>query len=931
MTPRRRTLLRGIIEWRFAKGCDRRWTMDARCTGFTVFGLLACLGTAQARHIESWPDDKLSRFSDLVVVAREISTFDAPRDIGNKLPKDDFLKPVLTTLEVLHVLKGTYTDRKLVVLHNRLDLRGRMLMNGPILVEFNTSETYVLFLKLRPGGHYYEPVPKFDSGLSQKRAAKYSAPNTSTVEKLWSDLSNKDAITVYKAIRGLVSSRSKAMSLFEQRVKPIRHVDGNRLDELLHNLNSDKFRVRQQAAKELEALGQAAEPALRRALAAPSSEEVRQRASRLLSQLASEQWRGSRVLEILESMNDPEARRLLTSLAHGAPRARLTTEAQAALDRLAKAPSPAADEAVFRVLLEDYKAYGLPMPPADSTLALLPSPSSTKIDGVWRSDMHVVLLLKQASPKKPARYWIGCDEGRQWYRTEFRPVAPKRASLDNTVSVPGDLRGRGYPTYPDLALAIQCFARGWDELAAPLLVRSREPPPEKLRSRNPPRPAHDRAALAELAWNHYCNQFVERTTERKAIVAQMKKLLASPHELNTPAHKNIVADMEKTLGEVKTAPGSLEAAVEALLDFKDTDSTWPGAGWGDFRNYAHWHPNYKKLRDAGLLAVPVLIQHINDYRLTRTMATKKGRYTWHIRIADVAARLLNGLVSEPFTYDFLEEEGRGRSLDRRHVEAWWKEVRGQKELDFLLNGVYRQSERTTRPEPNEAVLHVLGARFPQELVKLFEQEFRNGKADDTWFTTLLESTAPKEMKAGLFIAAAQSKDEWNQILALRALTRMKHPEATPLVIKALDAQPKTPEETYWFSNIRNFAQIVTWSNDERAWDGLLKTARRVDVGQRMEILGYAGHQKKKLAIRFLRSFLDDSEIRDRSSSKLFEGFCAAHEFQRIAVRDYAAMLLAETLGIEVEPSPTWKEEDWRKLRERVAAAKAKREDKDSRQ
>jgi hypothetical protein len=426
------------------------------------------------------------------------------------------------------------------------------------------------------------------------------------------------------------------------------------------------------------------------------SEEVRRRAGQLLNQLASEQWRGSRVIEIMESMNDPEARRLLTALARGAPQARLTVEAQAALDRLAKAPSTAADPAVLRVLLDDYKAYGLPMPPLYAKLAL-------------RSDTHLVLLLEEAGAKKPAIYWIGCDEGPQWYRIEFRPVAPKRASLDKTGPVAGDFRSRGFPTYPDLALAIQSFARGWEELAVPLLVRSRQPPAEDSRSRQKPRPADDRAALAELAWNHYCNQFVERNTERKAIVAQMKKLLAGPHGLNTPAHRNIVADMETTLVEVKTAPGSLEETVEALLDFKDLHGTWGGTGWRD-RYYSAWNPNYKKLRDQGLVAVPVLMKHVNDYRLTRTMAKKNdGRYTWHIRIADVVAQLLSGLVSEPFTYDFLEKEGRGMSPDRAHVEAWWKEVRGQRELDFLLNSVYRQGERTTRQEPNETVLHVLRA------------------------------------------------------------------------------------------------------------------------------------------------------------------------------------------------------------------------------
>jgi hypothetical protein len=878
-----------------------------------VFAVLVCLGPAQARQIESWPDDKLSRFSDLVVVVREISTFDAPRDIAAKLPKDDFLKPVLTTVEVLHVLKGTHTGRKLVILHNRLDLRGRRLLNGPILVEFYPSQAYVLFLKLRPDGQYV-PVSEFDSGLSQKRAGQYANPTTSSVDKLWSDLTNKDAITVYKAIRGLVSSRGKALPFFEQRIRPVPRADANRLDELLRSLNSDKFRVRQEAMKELEVLGQAAEPALRRALAQPSSEEVRRRAGRLLNQLASEQWRGWRVIEILESMNDPEARRLLTGLARGAPQARLTIEAQATLDRLAKVPSTAADPVVLRVLLEDYKAYGLPMPPVDAKLALL------------HRDMHLALLLKQATPKKPAVYWIGCDEGPQWYRIEFRPVAPKRASLDKTVPMPGDLRSRGFPTYPDLALAIQCFARGWDELATPLLVRSRQPPAEDSQSRQRPRPADDRAALAELAWNHYCNQFVETKTERQSILALMKKLLAGPHGLNTPVHRNIVADMEKTLVEVKTAPGSLEETVEALLDFKDLHGSWAGTGWRD-RYYSAWNPNYKKIRDQGLVAVPVLMKHVDDYRLTRTMAKKNdGRYTWHIRIADVVAQLLNGLVPEPFTYDFLEKEGRGMSLDRAPVEAWWKEVRAQKELDFLLNSVYRQGERTTRQEPNETVLHVLGNRFPKEFAELFEREFRKGKADHGWFTALADSKTPAETKARLFIAAAKSKDEWSQVLALRELVPMKHREAVPLLIKILEAQPKTPAEDYWTANIGNFAQIVFDTKDERAWNALLQTARRVDVGQRMEILRAftrcAGGKKDPFAVRFLLALIDDKEIRDADSSKRFGGPSAAFGQKRIAVRDYAAEQLAWVLGIVRDRGPR-SDAEWREFRERVAAEAAK--------
>ena len=48
---------------------------------------------------------------------------------------------------------------------------------------------------------------------------------------------------------------------------------------------------------------------------------MRQRVRRLLNLLTSAQWRRARVIEILENMDPPEARRLLTTLALGAPHA----------------------------------------------------------------------------------------------------------------------------------------------------------------------------------------------------------------------------------------------------------------------------------------------------------------------------------------------------------------------------------------------------------------------------------------------------------------------------------------------------------------------------------------------------------------------------------------------------------------------------------
>ena len=90
---------------------------------------------------------------------------------------------------------------------------------------------------------------------------------------------------------------------------------------------------------------EAAELALRKVLAASPTLETRRRAERLLGRLdpwapPPDRLRVSRAVEALEYIGTREARQLLRTLAHGAPEARLTQEAEAALKRLARRAAP---------------------------------------------------------------------------------------------------------------------------------------------------------------------------------------------------------------------------------------------------------------------------------------------------------------------------------------------------------------------------------------------------------------------------------------------------------------------------------------------------------------------------------------------------------------------------------------------------------------
>jgi hypothetical protein len=101
--------------------------------------------------------------------------------------------------------------------------------------------------------------------------------------------------------------------------------------------------VREEASKALGQAGRSIRPALLKAVQSMPAPEKARRLRELLDATVAvmpppEMLRPTRALEILERLGTPEARRLLQTLAGGNPNARLTTDAAAALRRLAREP-----------------------------------------------------------------------------------------------------------------------------------------------------------------------------------------------------------------------------------------------------------------------------------------------------------------------------------------------------------------------------------------------------------------------------------------------------------------------------------------------------------------------------------------------------------------------------------------------------------------
>src|SRR5262249_25203490 len=102
---------------------------------------------------------------------------------------------------------------------------------------------------------------------------------------------------------------------------------------------------RQKAMKELASLHEVAEVALEAVLEGKPPAELRLRVQQLLDRVKrgdppAERLRALRAVEVLEAVGTAEARQVRRALARGEPRDLLTEQAQSALERLKKSPTP---------------------------------------------------------------------------------------------------------------------------------------------------------------------------------------------------------------------------------------------------------------------------------------------------------------------------------------------------------------------------------------------------------------------------------------------------------------------------------------------------------------------------------------------------------------------------------------------------------------
>ena len=171
------------------------------------------------------------------------------------------------------------------------------------------------------------------------------APNdglkASNQQRLWKDLGSVNSASAFRAVQALTIAGAESVRLLARELHEPSSTDPEMFSQMLRDLDAEQFTVREKTAQALAEGGQPARSALIDYLKERRSPEARRKAEALLEMSKEgeppfEERRVIRSVEVLENIGTSDALHLLEKLAKGASEARLTKEAKASLERLAR-------------------------------------------------------------------------------------------------------------------------------------------------------------------------------------------------------------------------------------------------------------------------------------------------------------------------------------------------------------------------------------------------------------------------------------------------------------------------------------------------------------------------------------------------------------------------------------------------------------------
>jgi len=548
---------------------------------------------------------------------------------------------------------------------------------------------------------------------------------------------------------------------------------------------------------------------------------------------------------------------------------------------LAQPPTAPPPHPTLEGLVREYRRLGLPLAPPDAELVRIPNSWLPRTgfhlgfrvpptDGLLPFDPRTD-SFRELEPKWVADLlWVAA----QCYlngRVEEARILYARALDAIRTPVPGV-----FETHGILATSWQQRVNGWN-LHFTFHVHTVQD------------------ELLQSAYEYWSAGLESPDADRPAMLRGLK--------LTAGRHVSVYADLELTLAPRTSRPGTAEALIDDLTEFRSASRGGFSIGFG---KPAPLHPSegaYWKLAEMGFDAVPALIEHADDPRYTRTLYGqhhKLGVSYSLLRVGSITRELLNGLADDSIVTK--DEDGKDWKAGAR---AWLEKARRVGEEKWLTahalpaQGAARD---TLYDPPNRVVFRALGAKYPARLAEVYRRVLRTRPrlASDVLAQEVAASRLPHNAKVALLAEGVAHPLPGHQHAALRALAGVDAAAFRAALLARLAAFPREVKKGYPFRTPEAaIAGVVDLTDDPACWAALAVASRRATVDLRLQVLAELGgiwaSERNPAArperLRFLLGFLADT-----NGQRGWTPYAYPPDGPTVEVRDYAAVLLAQELG-----------------------------------
>lgn len=262
------------------------------------------------------------------------------------------------------------------------------------------------------------------------------------------------------------------------------------------------------------------------------------------------------------------------------------------------------------------------------------------------------------------------------------------------------------------------------------------------------------------------------------------------------------------------------------------------------------------------------------------------------------------------------------------LREWWTQMQGQDEYALLRKTIFCRVDKTITGV-NQYPSLILARKYPQKLGDLCE-EYEQGRSTNEFDAVitdmLVASDLPRTEVVKKLEEFAGRGSLGNRLGVLQKLARVDEAACAKIFLPLIRSLPSDIQGgSYWTCEEAWVSHVVMELDNEEVWREFLLTAKRCSIGLRMEMMNplnntYIGNKNRSHRLAFLSAFLDDQGSREMSGDKRFDGPCAGFTFDRLSVRDLAAMKIASILRIAGDPDGSWDTGQWAEYRQKVKAS-----------